>query len=727
MTARDAKQASSSKVIASSLAALTLVMSLATCAGCMQKRVEEEYDEPSVTQPDATDEEVKDPCGDVTLSGTKNARARDEDKSEAQADPSGDSANAIAASYGLDGWTDETYETAKELWESLTGTYGLSGACAAGYISNVCAESGGNHLAGEESNRYYQNPALYPCDFKNDADVDPPPGIAWYQGDENSVYGDPDYSVDHSGDPGWVPGGGGLGQETPYYVYTNWAKANAADKTNVWKVSNQVQFMMESSRLSTESSINPLGSYYGEFAPNFSSHMQWYTTDDAYQAAEAWQTCYLRGASWAVANSAPNRFGRAETICKMAEKEWNGGQVKAADEAKINSWFNKGGAPSDSATSSTYVSIADGGRDHEEQCQAQADGEVSTGKWLDQAKTYAADKDVGYSMDRRLIDDGDKDMDCSSFVWYSLTNCGVSGMTDATMGGAPFCTSNEASVLKSVGWVEHDVPRGSDGQIDYAQIPEGSVLLWDDSDFGTSSAGGGHTEFFLGKIDSMTGEKSDSGDYYTIGAHSNLPYGNWGALRSPSSGDQAQIANGSLAWLENEVNGQGQEVSATRADPTAKWVHYYTPDNVEGATTSDDGDANLSGDVASASEAAQAIVRAAQDTPSPGAGLCAAWVSNVYARAGVAVPGGNACDMYDQWCHSSNMSDLKPGMAVAIRQHSMTSAGQTYGHIGIYVGNGQIMDNIGYIRTEPVTQWINDYNAYAMGFPVRWGYAAPGI
>jgi cell wall-associated NlpC family hydrolase len=63
-------------------------------------------------------------------------------------------------------------------------------------------------------------------------------------------------------------------------------------------------------------------------------------------------------------------------------------------------------------------------------------------------------------------------------------------------------------------------------------------------------------------------------------------------------------------------------------------------------------------------------------------------------------------------------------MMVAVRQHNMTSAGSIYGHVGIYIGNGQLMDNIGYIRTMSVYDWINTYNAHAINCNVRWGWGA---
>lgn len=113
------------------------------------------------------------------------------------------------------------------------------------------------------------------------------------------------------------------------------------------------------------------------------------------------------------------------------------------------------------------------------------------------------------------------------------------------------------------------------------------------------------------------------------------------------------------------------------------------------------------------------VIKNCWSVPSPGPGLCAMWVSQVYSASGLGYPGGNACDMYNQWCVSANLSDLKPGMIVAVSSHAHTTAGRIYGHIGIYVGNGTIRDNVGYVRTMSLNEWI-DY--YSTTVTVRWGW-----
>lgn len=113
------------------------------------------------------------------------------------------------------------------------------------------------------------------------------------------------------------------------------------------------------------------------------------------------------------------------------------------------------------------------------------------------------------------------------------------------------------------------------------------------------------------------------------------------------------------------------------------------------------------------------VLSACRAVPSPGSGLCAMWVSQVFASAGFAYAGGNANDMYNRYCVSSDRGALKPGMIIASPTHPHSSAGRIYGHVGIYMGNGTVMDNIGYIRSIGLDEWIAYYGATVRP---RWGW-----
>ena len=120
------------------------------------------------------------------------------------------------------------------------------------------------------------------------------------------------------------------------------------------------------------------------------------------------------------------------------------------------------------------------------------------------------------------------------------------------------------------------------------------------------------------------------------------------------------------------------------------------------------------------SGAQQRVVNACYSTPSPGVNLCAMWVSQVFSRAGLGYPGGNANDMYFNWCTYSGRSQLQVGMIVAVSTYSKNWAGQVYGHVGIYAGNDIVMENIlGYINANNLDSWCSYYGDTVAP---RWGW-----
>ena len=157
----------------------------------------------------------------------------------------------------------------------------------------------------------------------------------------------------------------------------------------------------------------------------------------------------------------------------------------------------------------------------------------------------------------------------------------------------------------------------------------------------------------------------------------------------------------------NYWNGDSAKVSGSSSGSkdVDSWLTSCTSKNTNEATT----------------EEGQRIIEACKTTPSPGANLCAAWVSNVYQNAGLNRPGGDACDMFWEYCKSDNQSDLKPGMIIAVPSNNQGSMGARYGHVGIYIGNNEVMSNVGQIRTES----LDDFKSWneTNGYKCKWGWA----
>ena len=121
----------------------------------------------------------------------------------------------------------------------------------------------------------------------------------------------------------------------------------------------------------------------------------------------------------------------------------------------------------------------------------------------------------------------------------------------------------------------------------------------------------------------------------------------------------------------------------------------------------------------SASAQQQRVASLAWNEPTTPSGWCALWVHNVFEAYGIYDVDGNACDLYNNYCTSSNPSDLKVGMIVAVSRHPGTSGGRIYGHIGIYVGDGIMLDSSGSVRVWNVQDWINSYNGWVTP---KWGW-----
>lgn len=126
-------------------------------------------------------------------------------------------------------------------------------------------------------------------------------------------------------------------------------------------------------------------------------------------------------------------------------------------------------------------------------------------------------------------------------------------------------------------------------------------------------------------------------------------------------------------------------------------------------------------DYEASSDVQKKIVDACYITPSPGKGWCAMWVSQVYQNAVLGYIGGNANDLYRRYAFTSDPSKLKVGMLVMVESSSSgTEAGLRYGHVGIYIGDGKVMDNVGKVRITTLDNWIKTYcknSPVGFGFP----------
>ena len=166
---------------------------------------------------------------------------------------------------------------------------------------------------------------------------------------------------------------------------------------------------------------------------------------------------------------------------------------------------------------------------------------------------------------------------------------------------------------------------------------------------------------------------------------------------------------------------EAQQAAALAAAQQSSNENSYSGGGSSGGGSSYGGGSYSGGGSSSGgSGSAAAVVSAANYTGSTGAGMCAAWVSNVFSNAGIGHFYGNACDMYYRWCHSSDQSTIQTGMIIAVASLGGSAAALIYGHVGIYIGGGMVRHNIsGVVKTQSLSSWIS--NLGGLSTP-RWGW-----
>lgn len=92
-------------------------------------------------------------------------------------------------------------------------------------------------------------------------------------------------------------------------------------------------------------------------------------------------------------------------------------------------------------------------------------------------------------------------------------------------------------------------------------------------------------------------------------------------------------------------------------------------------------------------------------------GYCQAWAAHVYGAAGLPIDtSASAYDSGMRYGVSSDFSSVPPGAAV------YGYSGSKYGHVGIYVGNGQVYHNIGGVAVDTLSDWIRKYKGFCWGW-----------
>lgn len=105
--------------------------------------------------------------------------------------------------------------------------------------------------------------------------------------------------------------------------------------------------------------------------------------------------------------------------------------------------------------------------------------------------------------------------------------------------------------------------------------------------------------------------------------------------------------------------------------------------------------------------------------------MCAAWVSGVYQAAGLPYPTGNAIDFWNKWKSSGSTSKDNIPLGAVVCGSGSGYMGSIYGHVGIYIGNGKVANNIGTFSVETLDQWCSWQTATCQGHTGWIGWVWP--
>lgn len=108
------------------------------------------------------------------------------------------------------------------------------------------------------------------------------------------------------------------------------------------------------------------------------------------------------------------------------------------------------------------------------------------------------------------------------------------------------------------------------------------------------------------------------------------------------------------------------------------------------------------------------------------ANYCAAWVTGIYQAAGVEAPTGNAIDMWENYKDTGSTSRDNIPVGAVVCGSGVGEMGAEYGHVGIYLGNGRIANNIGSFQiANSIDEWVSWQTATCHGYTGWIGWVAP--
>lgn len=220
---------------------------------------------------------------------------------------------------------------------------------------------------------------------------------------------------------------------------------------------------------------------------------------------------------------------------------------------------------------------------------------------------------------------------------------------------------------------------------------------------------------------------NSKGNCWGWGAFDSSPYDSAWDFSDLSDGIR-QVSSGLRSWTQ-PGSWQYEKMVSQGLDPTSldslPAVPYATDPNWPNAIKKYMGlifNCTGTGGSGDATEMQTKIVQIAssQDTLGNIGGYCQAWVADVYAKAGQSrISSCCATTAAQKWIVSTDQSNIPLGACVYGVSSSGTvdsACGQDAGHVGIYIGNGQVASNVGGIKIESLSSWINSFSWKGWGW-----------
>ena len=260
-------------------------------------------------------------------------------------------------------------------------------------------------------------------------------------------------------------------------------------------------------------------------------------------------------------------------------------------------------------------------------------------------------------------------------------------------------------------------------------------------------------KFAIGSYNYNTGEQTSSGGSYEVNAGFSVykNYGDcirqraWMLMREPyyshtvakyKNNNDGRYTKTSANGFAEGIREAGWATSITYVQTLKSHMESYNLYQFDNMTyeeykakKSTDGNVNFvySGQVTEGMKRIVSIAKNNQGSYPCTPDMCAAWVTGVYQAAGASViPYGDAIDMWNTYQNtgSTSMDNIPPGAIVC--GSGSGYMGSLYGHVGVYLGNGQVANNVGHFSIEDINSWCSWQTATCQGHTGWIGWIYPG-